>query len=239
MKPILISTLKASTLGSLIIGSSVRNNRKNTPLSIDRRMIKFVLYLLITISIIPVFCMVPLIYRKKWATIKEKEQKWATIEKLWMNAYKSVDMSLQSPLQKPETQPQASTFLRDIFGLSFSKQKKDLEDEIHKDCQLLESHVQLSRKQIENFDNFVKKNKELYKVCQTYLKHYPVDSIPVRKRSTDLNMKDPIDVRTNLLIEKNNLDFCIQERMRFIKRYPEVYQAFQKSLAAYERHETL
>lgn len=116
------------------------------------------------------------------------------------------------------------------FNWSSNDELVTLDNQIREDCQTLKSDIRLLKEQINSFDSFVIQNKQLFEACLSYSQQFPeYISLPTKIPSS-LDLNDPIDLRTKLLMEKNNLDHMIGERKRFLMRHQKVYQIFVKAM---------
>ncbi len=178
-------------------------------LSIDRRIMKFVLLGIFCVLVIPLFMM-----------------KWSNVKMLGLEVYDGID---RTPLQKQGIKTERSAFTRFCDYLTMRDKLIAMDNAMREHSRLLKSEIQLLRKQIKKFDSFVMNNAELYNVCLTHLQQFPEYISPAPEIPKKLDLNNPISLRSSFLFEKINLDHRINERRRFLMRHPEVIQAFQRA----------
>lgn len=97
-------------------------------------------------------------------------------------------------------------------------------DQLQRDIEMLESRIKV-------FDDFVKSNPELRKICETFASKYS-DFIasniePIEQEPTH---KTRIDKMTYLGIKHVKLEHFFKERLEFVERHKEVFECFVKHI---------
>lgn len=178
-------------------------------LSIDRRIMKFVLLGIFCVLVIPLFVM-----------------KWSNVKRLGLEVYDGID---RTPLQKQGIKTERSAFTRFCDYLTMRDQLIAMDNAMREHSRLLRRENLLLRRQLNKFDSFVMNNAELYNVCLTHMQQFPEYISPAPEIPKNLDFNNPISLRSSFLFEKINLDHRINERKRFFMRHPEVMQAFQRA----------
>ncbi len=203
-----------------IIYEPVEENQKSI-LTLSDRISRFALLVFLVILIVPIFFERPY------------------IKKLWLETYDGIDRSSSYTNEIIDTDLETIvkrdnidklSRLNSVFNLIFRDEIATFHNKIREECTSLSFEIKDLKSQMRRFDNFIKKHKELFEVCLFYLQQFPeFISLPPEIPST-LDPENPIDLRTMLLMEKNNLEHLIQQKKEFFMRHQEVYDVFLKYL---------
>ncbi|MBA3237950.1 MAG: hypothetical protein H0T62_06310 [Parachlamydiaceae bacterium] len=189
-------------------------------LTVEDRITRFALLVLLVVLIFPIFF------------------GWPKVERLWLETYDGIDRTSYFTNEAFETALDPILDGDDMgplckcnysaFKSLFQDESAELDKQMREECKSLTSDVKNLKNQMSRFDNFIKEHKELFEICLSYLQTFPEFISPSTEIPSTLNRDDPIDLRTMLLMEKNNLEHNIQERKNFFMRHQEVYAVFLK-----------